>query len=182
MRGYWAPTRLSQIENVEIKALCDLEFKWNQKEKLKKMLPLADLYSEEEDWKKVCEREDIDLIYICTNWSNHTPMAVYAMEHGKHVAVEVPAALTIEECWKLVNTAEKTQKHCIQLENCNYDFFETTTLNMAQKGIFGEIVHAEGAYIHDLRELNFSNEGYWNMWRLKQLEKSDGNTYPKIPF
>ena len=79
MRGYWAPTRLSQIKNVEIKALCDLEFKWNQKEKLKKMLPLADLYSEKEDWKKVCEREDIDLIYICTNWSNHTPMAVYAL-------------------------------------------------------------------------------------------------------
>jgi hypothetical protein len=178
MRGYLAPTRLSQIENVEIKALCDLEFKWNQKEKLKKMLPLADLYSEKEDWKKVCEREDIDLIYICTNWSNHTPMAVYAMEHGKHVAIEVPAALTVEECWQLVNTAEKNQKHCIQLENCNYDFFETTTLNMAQKGIFGEIVHAEGAYIHDLRELNFSDEGYWNMWRLKQLEKSNGNTYP----
>lgn len=66
----------------------------------------------------------------------------------------------------------------MQLENCNYDFFETATLNMAQQGLFGEIVHTEGAYIHDLRKLNFDEEGYWNMWRLKQLETSDGNTYP----
>ena len=100
------------------------------------------------------------------------------MEHGKHVATEVPAALTVEECWDLVNTAEKTRKHCIQLENCIYDFFEITTLNMAQKGLFGDIVHVEGAYIHDLRWLNFDLDGYWNMWRLKHLEKSDGNTYP----
>lgn len=182
MRGSWAPIRLSQIENVEIKALCDLEFKWDQKTTLKKYCPIADFYTGEEDWKKVCERDDIDLIYICTNWSNHTPMAVYAMEQGKHVAVEVPAALTIEECWQLVNTAEKTRKHCMQLENCNYDFFETTTLNMAQQGLFGEIVHCEGAYIHDLRELNFREDGYWEMWRLKQLEELDANTYPTHGF
>jgi len=101
------------------------------------------------------------------------------MEHGKHVALEVPAALTIDECWQLVNTAERTRRHCMQLENCNYDFFEMATLNMAQKGLFGEIVHVEGAYIHDLRFLNFNDTtGYWNMWRLKHLEKEDGNTYP----
>jgi predicted dehydrogenase len=105
------------------------------------------------------------------------------MEHGKHVATEVPAALTIDECWQLVNTAERTQKHCMQLENCNYDFFEMATLNMAQKGLFGEIVHGEGAYIHDLRWLNFKEEGgYWNMWRLKHLEKENGNTYPTHGF
>jgi len=102
------------------------------------------------------------------------------MEHGKHVATEVPAALTIEECWQLVNTAERTQLHCMMLENCNYDFFEMATLNMAQKGLFGEIVHGEGAYIHDLRDGYLFNEenGYWNMWRLKHLAKEDGNTYP----
>lgn len=177
-RGSSAPIRLTKIENVEIKALCDIDFDEEKTTILKEYCPTADFYSGEEDWKKVCERDDIDLIYICTNWSNHTPMAVYAMEQGKHVAIEVPAAQTIEECWQLVNTAEKYQRHCMQLENCNYDFFETATLNMAQQGLFGEIVHTEGAYIHDLRKLNFDEEGYWNMWRLKQLETSDGNTYP----
>ncbi len=128
----------------------------------------AETYTGSEDWKRVCEREDVDLIYVCTHWDLHTPIGVYAMEQGRYVALEVPAALTIDECWQLVNTAEKTRRHCIQLENCNYDFFEMATLNMAQQGVFGEIVHAEGAYIHDLRYLNFNDtSGYWNMWRLK---------------
>ena len=72
------------------------------------------------------------------------------MKDGKHVAIEVPGALTMEDIWALINTSEKTRKHCMQLENCVYDFFELTTLNMAQKGLFGEILHAEGSYIHNL--------------------------------
>ena len=83
------------------------------------------------------------------------------MKNDKHVAVEVPAAMTVKDCWKLVKTAEKTRKHCIQLENCMYDFFEITVLNMSQNNLFGDLVHAEGAYIHDLRALNFSNTYYW---------------------
>ena len=74
----------------------------------------------------------------------HTPMAVYAMEQGKHVAIEVPAAVTLEECWQLVETSERTRKHCMMLENCCYDFFELLTLNMARQGFFGEVVHGEG--------------------------------------
>lgn len=181
MRGSGAVYRYTFLDGVKIMALCDIvpeNVKNSQKLLLEKGLPKADEYTGKEDWKKICERTDIDLIYVCTHWDLHTPIAVYAMEHGKHVATEVPAALTIDECWQLVNTAEKTRKHCIQLENCNYDFFETTTLNMAQQGLFGEIVHCEGAYIHDLRWLNFDEKGYWNMWRLKHLEKEDGNTYP----
>jgi predicted dehydrogenase len=77
-------------------------------------------------------------------------MALYAMEHGKHVAVEIPAATTVDDCWKLVETSERTKKHCMMLENCCYDFFELLTLNMARQGFFGEIVHVEGAYIHDI--------------------------------
>ena len=181
MRGSGAIARYTQIDHVEIVAICDL-FQENidkcQKILSKNGLPKAAAYSGENDWKKICERNDIDLIYVCTHWELHTPIAVYAMEHDKHVAVEVPAALTIEQCWELVNTAERTRKHCMQLENCNYDFFEMATLNMAQKGLFGEIVHCEGAYIHDLRFLNFDEKGYWDMWRLKHLEKEDGNTYP----
>lgn len=186
MRGSGAVYRYNFIEGAKIVALCDVVP--GNVEKAQKMLldagkPKADGYTGEEDWKKICERDDIDLIYVCTHWDLHTPIAVYAMERGKHVALEVPAALTVNECWQLVNTAERTQKHCMQLENCNYDFFEMATLNMAQQGIFGEIVHCEGAYIHDLRWLNFNDtSGYWNMWRLKHLEKEDGNTYPTHGF
>ncbi len=115
----------------------------------------------ENEWKKVCERKDIDLIYIATPWHLHTPIAVYAMKQGKHVATEVPAAVTVEECWQLVETSEQTKKHCIILENCCYDFFELLTLNMARQGFFGEIVHGEGAYIHDLLEGNFSKGTYY---------------------
>jgi len=182
MRGSGSVKRFTYLDNVKIVALCDLipeNVERSQQTLRDKGWPEADGYTGAEDWKKICERDDIDLIYVCTHWDLHTPIAVYAMEHGKHVATEVPAALTIEDCWKLVNTAEKTRKHCMQLENCNYDFFEIATLNMAQKGLFGEIVHSEGAYIHDLRWLNFDDStGYWDMWRLKHLEKTDGNTYP----
>ncbi|PLX23601.1 MAG: acetylgalactosaminidase [Salinivirgaceae bacterium] len=182
MRGSGAVRRYTYIEDANVVAIADVVPEYV--ERAQKILedagkPKADGYTGVEDWKTICERDDIDLIYVCTHWDLHTPIAVYAMEHGKHVAVEVPAALTIEECWQLVNTAEKTRKHCMQLENCNYDFFEMATLNMAQQGVFGEIVHTEGAYIHDLRWLNFAEEnGYWDMWRLKHLEKEDGNTYP----
>jgi hypothetical protein len=104
-------------------------------------------------------------------------MAVYAMQQGKHAATEVPAATTMDECWQLVETSEKTRKHCMMLENCCYDFFELLTLNMVRQGLFGEIVHAEGAYIHDLMDLNFDKNGYADMWRLKQNMKN-GNLYP----
>lgn len=191
MRGSGAVHRYTFIEDAEIVALCDLE-QYNvdraQEKLLNAGLPKADEYTGPEDWKKICERDDIDLIYICTNWKLHTPIAVYAMEHGKHVATEVPAALTIDECWQLVNTAEKTRKHCMMLENCNYDFFEMATLNMAQQGLFGEIVHGEGAYIHDLRFLNFAEYdtvgayAYHGMWRLEHLKKFDGNLYPTHGF
>lgn len=182
MRGADAVYRLSFVEGAKIVALCDIvpeKIAESQKTLEKRGLPKATEYTGEDGWKRLCQRDDIDLVYVCTHWDLHTPIAVYAMQKGKHVALEVPAALTIDECWQLVNTAEKTRRHCMQLENCNYDFFEMATLNMAQKGLFGEIVHAEGAYIHDLRFLNFNDTtGYWNMWRLKHLEKEDGNTYP----
>lgn len=182
MRGQGAVHRYTFIEGAKIVALCDVvpeNVKKAQQKLIDKGLSKADEYTGTDDWKNICKRDDIDLIYICTHWDLHTPIAVYAMENDKHVATEVPAALTIDECWQLVNTAERTRKHCMQLENCNYDFFEMATLNMAQKGVFGELVHAEGAYIHDLRWLNFDDStGYWDMWRLKHLEKRDGNTYP----
>ena len=182
MRGFEAVRRFVYLKGVEVKAICDLKQekvdKANQ-ELIRNHIPEADSYVGKDAWKEVCQRPDIDLVYICTDWDNHTPMAVYAMKQGKHVAVEVPGATTVDECWQLVDTAEKTRRHCMMLENCCYDFFELTTLNMAQRGFFGEIVHGEGAYIHDLRYLNFDEKtGYEGMWRLKENRVHTGNLYP----
>jgi predicted dehydrogenase len=181
-RGPGAVDRLSFIEGVEIKALCDQypdRVQAAQKILEKKGLPKATEYSgSKEVWKELCNRPDIDLVYITTPWSWHTPMAVFAMEHDKHAATEVPAAKTIDECWQLVETSEKTKKHCMMLENCCYDFFELLTLNMTRNGLFGEIIHGEGAYIHDLRSLNFDKNGYAEMWRLKENASRNGNLYP----
>jgi len=182
MRGSEAVRRLLQVDGVEIKAIADVVPK-TVKEANKRItdagVPAAAEYTEEEGWKKICERDDIDLIYQCTPWLMHTPVAVYAMKHGKHAAIEVPAALSLDECWQLVDTAEETQRHCMMLENCCYDFFELATLNMARNDVFGEIYHAEGAYIHDLRWLKFMKEGgYHDMWRLEYSKLHTGNPYP----
>ena len=177
MRGPGAVERFTHLDGVEIKALCDLypeRVDSAQAILVRRGFPEAAPYSGEEGWKQLCERDDIDLVYIVTPWQLHVPMAVYAMEHGKHVAVEVPAATSLEECWQLVNTAEKTQRHCMMLENCVYDFFELTTLNMARQGLFGDILHVEGAYIHDL-------DAFWDYyqdsWRLKFNRDHRGDVY-----
>ncbi len=188
-RGSGSVSRYMHIKGVKIKAICDLE-QWKvdraQKILTDNGLPKADAYTGPEDWKKICERDDIDLVYIVTDWAHHTPMAVYAMEHGKHAVTEVPAALTIDECWQLVNTSERTRKHFMMLENCVYDYFEMAEHRMAEEGFFGTVVHVEGAYNHDLRHHNFQTDphegGYWKMWRLEQNATRNGNLYPTHGF
>jgi predicted dehydrogenase len=179
-RGPGAVGRMKHIEGVNIVGLCDIrpEKAEAAKKSLDGSIHKPQVYTGSADaWKTMCERQDIDLIYIATPWSLHTPMAVYAMEHGKHVCTEVPAAKTIEECWQLVETSEKTKKHCMMLENCCYDFFELMTLNMVRQGLLGEIVHGEGAYNHDLLNMNFDKNSYYDMWRLKENFRN-GNLYP----
>jgi hypothetical protein len=181
-RGTLAAVRLIQIDNLEIKAMADKldeKVKYSQDNLQKLGFPKAAEYSGSEDaWKKLCERDDIDLVYICTPWAWHTPMAVYAMEQGKHVCVEVPAAKTMDEAWQLVETSERTRKHCMMLENCCYDFFELLTLNMARQGYFGELIHGEAAYIHNLLEENFTKSRYVDSWRLRENSLRNGNLYP----
>ena len=179
MRGPGAVDRFTHIPGVEVKALCDLHM--DRAEKAQKILidakkPKAVLYGGKEDsWKELCQRDDIDLVYIATDWEHHAQMMIYAMEQGKHVACEVPAVLTMKEIWDVINTAERTKRHCMQLENCVYDFFELTTLNMAHEGLFGEVLHTEGAYIHALDP--FWNE-YEGDWRLQYNKKFRGDVYP----
>lgn len=182
MRGSSAVERFTQLDGVEIVALCDkvpAYVERAQRTLAVNGLPAALEFTGEDDWRRVCELENVDLVYTCTDWEMHVPIALYAMEQGRHVAVEVPAALTVKDCWALVDMAEQTRRHCMMLENCCYDFFEMATLNMAQAGLFGEIVHVEGAYIHDLRELQFDREnGYVDMWRLRHNTAHTGNPYP----
>ena len=178
-RGKDVPKRFAYIDDATIVALCDVDtakIARAQRSLVKRGAPRAIAeYTGEDGWMELCQREDLDLIYLAVPWQYHTKMAVYAMEHGKHVAIEVPAATSIQECWDLVNTSERTRKHCMMLENCCYDFYELTCLNMAQKGVFGEIVHAEGAYCHNL-------DPYWNKyhndWRMTYNRDHAGDVYP----
>ena len=180
MRGSDAVERLSVVPGAVVTAICDLlpervEASADALEKMGKPAPTGTYTGSELSWKGLCEQEDVDLVYICTDWLNHYPIAMYAMECGKHVAVEVPAALDLEEIWGLINQSEKTRKHCMMLENCVYDFFEMTTLEMARRGLFGEVIHVEGAYCHNLDP--YWDE-YWNNWRLDYNQKNRGDVYP----
>lgn len=178
-RGASAVYRINHIQGVRINAICDIRRSVAEKVVNGLKLPQKPtLYTDQEDaWKALCDRKDIDLVYICTPWALHTEIACYAMNAGKHVAIEVPAAITVEECWALVEASEKNKMHCMMLENCCYDFFELMTLNMARQGLFGEIIHGEGAYIHDLLHENFGKDSYYNMWRLEENFRN-GNLYP----
>ena len=177
MRGPGAVERFTYIEGVAINGLCD---KYAERAEQcqaylqRANMPEAKIYSGEDGYKALCESDDIDLVYIATPWQLHVEVALYAMEHGKHVAIEVPCANTVAECWALVDAAERNRVHCTILENCCYDHFELTTLNMAHSGVFGEIIHAEGAYIHNL-------EPFWrhyaDNWRLEYNQAHNGDIY-----
>jgi len=181
-RGSEAVERLSYIEGAQIVALCDKypdRIAKAQKSLERMGIPKAKEYSGEEGWKALCESDGIDLVYTPTPWHLHAPIAIHAMKNDKHAATEVNAGLTIDDCWALVETSEKTKKHMMMLENCCYDFFELLTLSMVRNGMFGEMVHAEGAYIHDLsKDWLFNKNAYADMWRLKQNFQHNGNLYP----
>lgn len=178
MRGPGHVESLINIPGVEIVALCDMLEKNTKSvnEMLVKVgLPKAkEFFGDENAWRKVTALPNVDLVYVATDWKRHAQIGVQAMKDGKHVVIEVPAAMKMNEIWDLINTSEKTRKHCMQLENCVYDFFELTTLNMAQQGLFGEILHAEGSYIHNL-EPYWAD--YWNNWRLDYNATHRGDIY-----
>ncbi|MDY0082537.1 MAG: Gfo/Idh/MocA family oxidoreductase [Ignavibacteriaceae bacterium] len=129
-------------------------------------------------WKEMIKRDDIDLVIIATHWEYHAPMSIEAMRNKIHVAVEVPAAYTLDDLWTLVDTAEEMQVNCMMMENVCYGDEELWLLNMAQQGVLGTLTYAECAYIHNLRELMFSKTYYYNMWRIRHHEERDGNFYP----
>ena len=179
MRGASAVDRLTYVPDAKVTALCDLqEDKVENSVQILKRRGIDQVQTfggAEDSWRGLCESPEVDLVYICTDWKTHVPMALYAMECGKHVAVEVPAANTLDEIWALIDMSEKTRRHCMMLENCIYDFFEMSTLAMVQAGVLGEVIHVEGAYHHCLDP--YWSE-YWNSWRLEYNKDFRGDVYP----
>jgi hypothetical protein len=171
---------LLAVDNVAVKAICDLVPA--KVEHAQKMVTDAGQSKPasfgNSDWDfKNLNQLDLDIVYIATPWNWHVPMAVDAMKNGKHAAVEVPAATTLEECWDLVNTSESTRKHCVILENCCYGENEMMVLEMVRDGFFGEVTHGEAAYLHDLRGIVTANESE-GLWRRVPHMKRNGNIYP----
>lgn len=174
---------LLKVEGCQITAVCDIRperVKWAQDQVVKAGFPKPKGYGKggDLDFEKMCAKEDLDLVYNAAPWRWHTSICLAAMNNGIHAASEVNIALTVEDCWKLVETSEKTKKHCVMQENCCYNSTEMATLNMVQQGLFGEVMHAEGGYLHDLRGMKVHPTFYQGMWRLKQSIKRNGNLYP----
>lgn len=177
-RGSGAVERWTHINGVRIVALCDYEkdrAEAQQKTLTKAGLPEAAIYYGEDGYKDLCKRTDINLVYVATDWLHHVPVGKCALENGKNVVIEVPSAMNLQDCWDLINLSEQKQLHCMLLENCCYDDFELNTLSMAQHNVFGEILHVEGAYIHNLSDYW---GGYWHKWRLDYNQKHRGDVYP----
>ena len=165
-RGKEALDRLPHVPGCHVAAVCDVN-----RELLGQAPDGVPAYT---DYRSLCEDPAVDLVYVCTDWRSHVEIAVCAMEHGKHVAMEVPSAQTLDECWALVRTSERTRRHCTILENCCYDRFELTALEMARQGVFGELIHAEGAYMHNLELRGWGSDN----WRLRLNRSQRGDLYP----
>ena len=182
-RGSGHVSQLCLIDGVEVVEICDNHLPSleravkNVVERHKRPTPLA-FGKGPDDYKRMLERTDIDCVFIATPWHEHVRMAVDAMNSGKHAFVEVPAATSLEECWLLVETAERNQKNCMMMENVNYGREELLVLNMVQKGVFGELIHGEAAYIHDLRSQMHEIEHGTGSWRTYEYAKHNGNLYP----
>jgi len=172
---------LLKIPGCRITAVCDVREErtaWAVKTITAAGQPAPAVYNRgPRDFERMCETEDLDLVYNATPWEFHVPIMLSAMKNGKHTATEVPAAMTVDDCWAMVEAAEKYRRHCVMMENCNYDRMEMMAYNMVRQGVFGEILHAEGGYLHDLREIKFENRGE-GLWRRAWAEKLDGNLYP----
>ncbi len=169
------------LEGIEIVALCDIDSARNEEVSSwvtdDGRAPPAMYGRHETDFVRMCETEDLDLVFTATPWEWHVPVCVSAMENGKHAATEVPATYTMDDCWRLVEYAEKYRKHCVMMENCNYDRPEMMVFHMARLGLLGDILHAECGYLHDLREIKFSEVGE-GLWRRAHSMVRDGNLYP----
>lgn len=185
-RGSGHVYQLASIEGTEIVAISDLYEDLVQRSvarcieagKGERHQNIATYFGEEDQWKVMLETEKPDVVFIATNWKNHAPMAIAAMQNGAHAFVEVPIAVTLEEMWAIVNTSEQTQKHCMMMENVNYGRDELLYLNLCRKKMIGELLHAEAAYIHELRFQMEEQKRGTGSWRTYHYAQRNGNLYP----
>ncbi|WP_440055111.1 Gfo/Idh/MocA family protein [Pseudoalteromonas sp. T1lg65] len=182
-RGFGHVKRMSHIEGTEIVAICDTHEEVLARSAnyltTERGMPKSALYGNSEyAYRELLNRDDIDIVIISTPWKWHAPMAIDTMNSGKHAFVEVPLALTVDEMWQIVDTAERTQKNCMMMENVNYGRDELMVLNMVRQGVFGELLHGEAAYIHELRWQMKEIEHKTGSWRTHWHTKRDGNLYP----
>lgn len=181
-RGAPMTKLLTSIAGVEIKAICDIDTV---------MLDRATAVVAQQQgtapdritgdthaFLKLCDRRDIDVVFVFTPWQWHAPMALAAMKAGKHAFVEVPIATRIEDMWSLVETSEATQRHCMMMENCCYGQEELMVLNMVRQGLFGELLHGAGGYLHMLRDQLSRPERGEGAWRPEWQTRQRGNLYP----
>jgi predicted dehydrogenase len=180
-RGWSLIRDMTRLDFVEITALCDIRrprVELALKHILEKTGVAPKTYAgADHAWEKLVAQDDIDVVYVATPWEWHVPMAVRALAHGRHAFIEVSAAVTVDECWELVDASERHRRHCVILENCCYNEPELLVLNLARAGVFGELKHAECAYIHDLRDVLFKLDSEGD-WRREYHKKLDGNLYP----
>ena len=181
-RGTSQLEELLELDHCDVTALCDTDpvvLKRAADLLVKaKRRPAAMYGDSREAFRKLVERADVDAVMICTPWRDHVPQGVAAMRAGKHAFLEVPAAVTLDECWELVDTAEATQRHCMMMENCCYGQEELMALRLCREGILGELLHAEAAYIHDLRFQMKQIDRGTGSWRTREHELRDANIYP----
>ena len=172
---------LLRIPGCRIQAVCDIRperTEWATKEITAAGHPPPASYTRgPRDFERLCETESLDLVFTATPWEWHAPVLLSAMKNGKHAATEVPAVMTVDDCWAIVEAAEKHRRHCVMMENCNYDRMEMMVFNMVRQGVFGEILHAAGGYLHDLREIKFENRDE-GLWRRAWATRLNGNLYP----
>ena len=171
-----------RIDGVDIAAICDVtpaNLARSQKLVTDAGRPLPRAYGDRglRDFERMIGEEKLDLVFTATPWEWHAPVMLAAMRAGAHAATEVPVGVSLEECWELVETAERTRRHCIMMENCCYDRPEMQILNMVRQGLFGELLHAECGYLHDLRQLKLS-DFYYDRWRVKHSIARNGDLYP----
>lgn len=185
-RGTELLRNLVRLQGVKVPALCDINEKnlaRAQDVVVRANMPKPEGYSRNEtDWKRLCDRNDLDLVLCATPWEWHTPVCVAAMNAGKHAASEVPAAQTIEECWQLVDTSEKTGRHCAILENDCYYRETLLILNMIRQDVLGDVLFAEAGYLHDIRAVKFGVVPNGEPWRIEQSVNRNGNLYPTHPI
>lgn len=185
-RGSGHTKRLANIEGTEIVAICDLYEDYvmrakgfcDEAGKGERHTDIKLYHGQENHWKKMLREVRPDMVLIATPWEDHAPMAIEAMKQGAHAFVEVPLALTNQELWDIVDTSEKTGKHCMMMENVNYGRVELLYLNLCRKGIIGDLLHGEAAYIHELRfQMNEVERGTGS-WRTYHYANRNGNLYP----